>query len=110
MKKAVTERYLPPAHRALKMNELFDLRQNTSTLEEYYSKFVTLRRYAPQLSIDEQVTRFCQGLNAPLDTRLESMRPTTLHDALIRAKPLVKEHQRQIDNRRRFNSNANSRG
>lgn len=62
------------------------------------------------MSIDEQVTRFCQGLNAPLNTRLEAMRPTTLHDALIRAKPLVKEHQRQIDNRRRFNSNANSRG
>ena len=94
VKKAVTERYLPPTHRVLKINEFFDLRQNTSTLEEYYSKFVTLRRYAPKLSIDEQVTRFCQGLNAPLDTRLESMRPTTLHDALIRAKPLVKEHQR----------------
>ena len=91
VKKAVMERYLPPAHRALKMNEFFDLRQDSSTLEEYYSKFVTLRCYAPKLSIDEQVTRFCQGLNAPLDTRLEAMRPSTLHDALIRAKPLAKE-------------------
>lgn len=110
VKRAVMERYLPPAHRALKMNEFFDLRQNTLTLEEYYSKFVTLRRYAPKLSTDEQVARFCQGLNAPLDTRLEAMRPSTLHDALIRAKPLAKEQQRRQISRRRFNPNANSRG
>ena len=90
VKKAVMERYVPLAHQALKMNEFFDLRQNTSTLEEYYLKFVTLTRYAPKLSTGEQVTHFCQGLNAPLDTRLEAMRPSTLHDALIRAKPRAK--------------------
>ena len=83
VKKAVIERYLPSAHQALKMNEFFDLRQNTLTLDEYYSKFVMLRCYAPKLSIDEQVTRFYQGLNTPLDTRLEAMRPTTPNDALI---------------------------
>ncbi|MCO5553154.1 hypothetical protein L7F22_006675 [Adiantum nelumboides] len=43
MKQAVKERYLSPAHQALKMNEFYALRQLGLTLEEYYSKFVFLR-------------------------------------------------------------------
>ncbi|MCO5553330.1 hypothetical protein L7F22_006851 [Adiantum nelumboides] len=77
--------------KAIKMNEFFSLKQLSLTLEEYYSKFVTLRRYAPALTSEEQIARFCQGLVAPLNTRLEAMRPISLQDALIRAKTLVKE-------------------
>ncbi|MCO5573943.1 hypothetical protein L7F22_027721 [Adiantum nelumboides] len=44
MKQAVKERYLPPAHQAIKMNEFFALRKLALTLEEYYTKFVSLRR------------------------------------------------------------------
>lgn len=91
IKQAIRERYLPPAHESIKMNEFFGLRQGSLTLEAYYSQFVTLRRYAPQMSSEQQIARFCQGLNSPLDTRLEAMRPTSIQDALIRAKPLVKE-------------------
>ncbi|MCO5572348.1 hypothetical protein L7F22_026101 [Adiantum nelumboides] len=91
IKDAVTARYLPPAHRATKMNEFFSLRQLSSTLEKYYSKFVTLRKYAPKMTLDQQVARFCQGLIEPLNNRLEALRPTTLQDALLRAKPLAKE-------------------
>ncbi|MCO5548050.1 hypothetical protein L7F22_001506 [Adiantum nelumboides] len=91
IKKAVEGRYLPPGHKAIKMNEFFALKQFSLTLEEYYSKFVTLRHYAPALTSEEQIARFCQGLVAPLNTRLEAMRPNSLQDALIRAKPLVKE-------------------
>ena len=50
---AVKERYLPPAHEALKMNGFFELKQGSLTFEQYYSKFVSLRRYAPQLSSDQ---------------------------------------------------------
>ena len=91
VKNAVKGRYLPPAHEAIKMNEFFSLKQASLTLEEYYSKFVTLRRYAPALTSDQQVARFCQGLIEPLNTRLEAMRPCSIQDALIRAKPLAKE-------------------
>ncbi|MCO5577610.1 hypothetical protein L7F22_031441 [Adiantum nelumboides] len=68
MKQALKERYLPPAHQALKMNEFYALRQLGLTLEEYYSKFVSLRRYAPQMTMEQQIARFCQGLNRPLST------------------------------------------
>ncbi|MCO5572688.1 hypothetical protein L7F22_026447 [Adiantum nelumboides] len=91
IKDTVTTRYLPPAHMATKMNEFFSLRQLSSTLEDYYSKFVTLRRYAPKMNLEQQVARFSQGLIEPLNNRLEALRPTTLQDALLRAKPLAKE-------------------
>ncbi|MCO5580667.1 hypothetical protein L7F22_034537 [Adiantum nelumboides] len=91
IKDAITARYLLLAHKATKMNEVFSLRQLSSTLEEYYSKFVTLRRYAPKMTLEQQVARFCQGLIEPLNNRLEALRPTTLQDALLRAKPLAKE-------------------
>ncbi|MCO5568600.1 hypothetical protein L7F22_022299 [Adiantum nelumboides] len=91
MKQAIKKRYLPPAHQALKMNEFYALRQLGLTLEEYYSKFVSLRRYAPSISMEQLIARFCQGLNRPLSTHLEAMRPTSIRDALIRAKPLAME-------------------
>lgn len=75
MKQAIKERYLPPAHQSIKMNEFFALRQLGLSLEEYYTNFVSLRRYAPQMSAEQQIARFCQGLNKPLSSRLESMRP-----------------------------------
>ncbi|MCO5586196.1 hypothetical protein L7F22_040135 [Adiantum nelumboides] len=91
MKQALKDRYLLPAHQALKMNEFYAFRQLGLTLEEYYSKFVSLRRYAPSMSTEQQIARFCQGLNRPLSTHLEAMRPTSIQDALIRAKPLATE-------------------
>ncbi|MCO5610183.1 hypothetical protein L7F22_064419 [Adiantum nelumboides] len=92
IKDAVTACYLPPAHIATKINEFSSLQRLSSTLEEDYSKFVTLRRYAPKMTLELQVARFCQGLIEPLNNRLEALRPTTLQDALLRAKPkLAKE-------------------
>ncbi|MCO5604913.1 hypothetical protein L7F22_059088 [Adiantum nelumboides] len=102
IKDAVTARYLPPAHKAMKMNEFFSLRQMSSTLEEYYSKFVTLRRYAPKMTLEQQVARFCQGLIEPLNNKLEDLRPTNLHDALLRAKPLALEIQKVQQGRRNY--------
>ena len=102
IKAAVTERYLPPAHKAIKMNEFFSLRQMSLTIEEYFSKFVTLKRYAPKMSLEQQVVRFCQGLIEPLNNRLEALRPSTLQDALLRAKPLAIEIQKATQGRRNF--------
>ncbi|MCO5548814.1 hypothetical protein L7F22_002276 [Adiantum nelumboides] len=51
IKEAVMGRYLPLAHRAIKMNEFFSLKQLSCFVEEYYSKFVTLRRYAPKMTL-----------------------------------------------------------
>ena len=78
IKQTVVVTYLPPDHQVLKMNEFFQLCQINVTLDDYYSKFVALCCYAPLMSQEQQISRFCQGLNAPLDARLEAMRPTSL--------------------------------
>ncbi|MCO5580256.1 hypothetical protein L7F22_034122 [Adiantum nelumboides] len=99
IKSAMTEHYLPPAHKAITMNEFFYLRQMSLYLEDYFSKFVTLKRYAPKMMLEQQVTRFCQGLIEPLNSRLEALRPTTLQDALLRAKTLALEIQKATQRR-----------
>ncbi|MCO5600220.1 hypothetical protein L7F22_054330 [Adiantum nelumboides] len=104
IKDAVTARYLPPVHRATKINEFFSLRQLSSTLEEYYSKFVTLRRCAPKMTLEQQVARFCQGLIEPLNNRLEALRLMILQDALLRAKPLAKEIKKTTQGRQDYRS------
>ena len=60
------------------------------------------------MTYEQQIARFCQGLNEPLDSRLEAMRPVSLQDALLRAKPLVKEIQR--NHSKRFQPACNGRG
>ena len=60
------------------------------------------------MTYEQQIARFCQGLNEPLDSRLEAMRPVSLQDALLRAKPLVKEIQRNCS--KRFQPAGNGRG
>ncbi|MCO5578774.1 hypothetical protein L7F22_032620 [Adiantum nelumboides] len=102
IKDTVIARNLSPAHKATKMNEFFSLRQLSSTLEEYYSKFVTLRRYAPKMTLEQQVARFYQGLIEPLNNRLEALRPTNLQNALLRAKPLALEIQKAQQGRRNY--------
>ncbi|MCO5608166.1 hypothetical protein L7F22_062372 [Adiantum nelumboides] len=91
IKQAVRGRYWPPAHQSQKMNEFFTLNQNELTLEKYYSKFVTLGRYGPILTTEQQVAWFCQGLKAPLDAQLEAMQPTSLQNVLLSAKTLSKK-------------------
>ena len=43
------------------------------------------------MSKPQAVSRFVRGLNPPLNHRLESMRPESLQDAVLRAKPLEEE-------------------
>ncbi|MCO5553421.1 hypothetical protein L7F22_006942 [Adiantum nelumboides] len=94
IKDAVTARYLPPAHKTTKMNDFFSLCQLSFTLEEYYFKFVTLQRYEPKMTLEQQVARFCQGLIEPLNNRLENFRLANLQDPLLRAKTLAVEIQK----------------
>ena len=87
MKEAVKERYLLLDHETLKMNEFYGLTQKHLLVDAYYSEFVKLKRYAPPMTKPQAVSCSVQGLNPPLNHRLESMRPKSLQDAVLRAKP-----------------------
>ena len=91
IKEAIKERYLPLDHETLKMNEFYGLTQKHLSVDAYYSEFVKLKRYAPTMTKPQAVSRFVRGLNPPLNHRLESMRPISLQDAVLRAKPLEEE-------------------
>ena len=91
IKEVVKERYLPLDHETLKMNEFYGLTQKHLSVNAFYSKFVKLEGYAPPMTKPQAVSRFVQGLNPPLNHRLESMRPESLQDAVLQAKPLEEE-------------------
>ncbi|MCO5577333.1 hypothetical protein L7F22_031162 [Adiantum nelumboides] len=55
-------------------------------MEEYYEDFVKLSRHAPLMSEEQKLSRFILGLEGMLADEVESSRPTSLVDALIRAK------------------------
>ena len=82
---------MPLYHKTLKMSEFYGLTQKHLSINAYYSKFVKLKRYAPPMTKPQVVSRFMQGLNPPLNHRLESMRPESLQDAILQEKPLEEE-------------------
>ena len=87
IKEGVKERYLPLDHETLKMNEFYGLTQKHLSVDAYYFEFVKLKRYAPPMTKPQAIIRFVQGLNPPLNHCLESMRPESLQEAVLRAKP-----------------------
>ena len=91
IKETIKERYQSLDHETLKMNEFYGLTQKHLSVDAYYSKFVKLKRYAPPMTKPQAVSHFVRGLNSPLNHRLESMRPESLQDALLRAKPKEEE-------------------
>ena len=91
IKEAVKERYLPLNHETLKMNEFYGLTQKHLLVDAYYPEFIKLKRYAPPMTKPQAVSHFMQGLNPPLNHRLESMRPESLQDAILQAKLLEEE-------------------
>ena len=91
IKEAVKERYLPLHHETLKMNEFYGLTQKHLSVNVYYFEFVKLKRYAPPMNKPQTVSYFVRGLNPPLNHRLESMRPESLQDVVLQAKPLEEE-------------------
>ena len=91
IKEVVKERYLPLDHETLKMNKFYGLTQKHFSVDAYYSKFVKLKRYAPPMTKPQAVSHFVRGLNPPLNHHLKSMRPESLQDVVLQAKPLEEE-------------------
>jgi len=88
IKEAVKERYLPLDHETLKMNVFYGLTQKHLFVDAYCFEFVKLKRYAPPMSKLQALGCFVQNLDPPLNHRLESMRPDSLQDEVLRVKPL----------------------
>ena len=55
-------------------------------MDDYYEEFLKLARHAPLMSEDQKLSIFALGLEGNLADEVEALRPTSLGDALIRAK------------------------
>ncbi|MCO5584701.1 hypothetical protein L7F22_038633 [Adiantum nelumboides] len=86
LKERLRERYLPLNYSTLKMNEFLSCTRKGKTIEEYHEEFVKLSRHAPLMSEEQKLSRFILGLEGRLADEVESLRPTSLADALVRAK------------------------
>ena len=86
LKERLRERYLPLNYSTVKMNEFLSCTKKNKSVEEYHEEFVKLSRHAPLMSEEQKLSRFILGLGGKLTDEVESLRPTSLADALIRAK------------------------
>ncbi|MCO5561789.1 hypothetical protein L7F22_015413 [Adiantum nelumboides] len=81
------ERYSPPNYMTTKMNEFLACVRRGLAIDTYYEEFVKLSRYAPLMTEEQKLSRFILGLERKLADEVEALRPASLADALIRAKP-----------------------
>ncbi|MCO5597731.1 hypothetical protein L7F22_051812 [Adiantum nelumboides] len=68
------------------MNEFLACVRRGRTIDTYYEDFIKLSRHAPLITEEEKLSRFILGLEGKLADEVEALRPTSLADALIRAK------------------------
>ncbi|MCO5552097.1 hypothetical protein L7F22_005607 [Adiantum nelumboides] len=69
------------------MNEFLACVWRGRTIDTYYEEFLKLSRYAPLITEEQNLSRFILGWERKLADEVEALRPTSLADALIRAKP-----------------------
>ncbi|MCO5566703.1 hypothetical protein L7F22_020381 [Adiantum nelumboides] len=81
------EQYSPPNYLTTKMNEFLACVRRGRTIDTYYGDFIKLSRHAPLITEEQKLSRFILGLEEKLADEVEALRPTSLADALIRAKP-----------------------
>ncbi|MCO5576113.1 hypothetical protein L7F22_029920 [Adiantum nelumboides] len=86
LKERIKERYFPLTYSTDKMNEFLSCARKGRAIEVYYEDFVKLSRHAPLMSEEQKLSKFILGLEGTLTDEVESLRPTSLADALIRAK------------------------
>ena len=86
VRKRLRGRYLPLNYSTSKMNEFLACTRDGRQIEEYYEEFIKLSCHAPHLTEEQILSRFVWGLEGSLADEVDALRPSTLADALIRAK------------------------
>ncbi|MCO5575859.1 hypothetical protein L7F22_029664 [Adiantum nelumboides] len=81
------ERYSPPNYLTTKMNEFLACVRRGRTIDTYYEDFIMLSKHAPLITEEQKLSHFILGLEEKLADEVDALRPTSLADALIWAKP-----------------------
>ena len=83
------------------MNEFLSCVRRGRAIDNYYEEFVKLSRHAPLMTEEQKLSRFIIGLEGYLAKDVNALRPTSLANALIRAK--AKLLSLQVKDRKRSN-------
>ncbi|XP_031131708.1 uncharacterized protein LOC116033093 [Ipomoea triloba] len=102
-KEALREKFYPEHVRTAKYDEFLHLRQGNRIVQEYYTEFIDLARFAPTLALDElgKANKFIRGLNFDTQKGLSMFRCQTLDEAYSRAASHCQVQQRQWEVNRR---------
>ena len=82
------------------MNEFLSCVRRGKPIDEYYEEFVKLSRHAPLMTQEQKLSRFIIGLEGQLAEEVNALQPTSLVDALIRAKAKLLSFQAARDHKR----------
>ena len=99
MKEALRAKFYPPYLKKQKCLEFTNLRMGTMTVNEYYTKFIELMRFAPEIVPTEAIKaqRFEQGLTLTLQGKLGGVNFESLDDVYGRAAHLYGIKGRELD-------------
>lgn len=86
LKHSLKERYLPLNYTTTKMNEFLSCAKKERGIKVYYKEFVKLSRHAPLMTKEQKLSRFILGVEGQLGEEINALCPTSLVDALIKAK------------------------
>ena len=68
------------------MNEFLYCVKKGWPIDEYYEDFLKLSRHAPLMTQEQKLSTFILGLEGQLAEEVNALQPTSLADALIKAK------------------------
>ena len=68
------------------MNEFLSCVRRGQAIDDYYEEFVKLSRHAPLMTEEQNLSKFIIGLEGHLAKEVNALQPTSLANALIRAK------------------------
>ncbi|XP_021859213.2 uncharacterized protein [Spinacia oleracea] len=99
MKEALRAKFYPPYLKKQKCLEYTNLIMGTMTVNEYYTKFIELMRFAPEIVPTEAIKaqRFEQGLTLKLQGKLGGVNFESLDDVYGRAAHLYGIKGRELD-------------
>ncbi|XP_021760568.1 uncharacterized protein LOC110725391 [Chenopodium quinoa] len=99
LKEALREKFYPSYLRKQKCMEFTNLRMGNMTINEYYSKFIELMRFAPEVVPTEalKAQRFEQGLTLTLQGKLGGVTFETLDEVYGRAAHLYRIKGRELE-------------
>ena len=102
-KESLKGQYLSLNYETTKMNEFLSCARKGKPIDEYNKKFVKLSRHAPLMTQEQKLSRFILGLEGQLAQEVNALRPTSLANALIKAKAKLLSFK-AVGERKRTNS------